>query len=55
MLKISTISVRISYFRKIKKQNRYLIMNLLSFSVTSIFIIVEKQLIKHNILTHCLS
>ena len=32
-------------------------MNLLSFSVTSIFhvIIVEKQLIKYDILTHCLT
>ena len=32
-------------------------MNLLSFSVSSIFhaIIVEKQLIKHDILTHCLT
>ena len=38
-------------FSESKKQNRYLIMNLLSFSVTSIFhvILVEKQLIKHNI------
>ena len=53
----------IDYFRRKfiffenKKQNRYIIMNLLSFSVTSIFqvIIVEKQLIKHDILTHCLT
>ena len=34
-----------------------IIMNLLSFSVTSIFhvIIVEKQFIKHDTSTHCLT
>ena len=44
-------------FSENKKQIRYIIMNLLSFSVTSIFhvIIVEKQLLKHAILTHCLT
>ena len=36
MLETSTISVGISNFRKNEKQNRYLIINLLSFSVTSI-------------------
>ena len=45
------------YFSEDKKQNRYIIMNFLSFSMTSIFhvIIVEKQLIKHDILAHCLT
>ena len=58
MLKTSTISVGISNFRNKRiKIDNYIIMNLLSFSVTSIFhvIIVEKQLIKHDILTHCLT
>ena len=47
ILKTSTISVRISNFRKSKKQNRYtgMIMNLLSVSVASFFhvIIVESN------------
>ena len=40
---------RIFFFSENKKKNRYIIMNLLCFSVTSIFhvIIVEKQLMKH--------
>ena len=39
------------------KQNRYIIINLLSLSVTSIFhvILVQKQLIKHDILSNCLN
>ena len=58
----------IDYFRRHflfsdKKQNRYLIINLLSFFRDIIFfrdinfhaIIVEKQLLKHDILTHCRS
>ena len=53
----------IGYFRRnfsfseSKKQNRYISMNLLSFSVTSIFhvILAEKQLMKHDILSHCLT
>ena len=44
-------------FSENKKQIRYIIMNLLSFSVTSNLhvIIAKKQLIKHDILTHCLT
>ena len=58
MLKTLTISVGISNFSENKKQNRYIIMNLLYFfSVTSVchVIIDEKELLKHNILTHCLT
>ena len=52
-IQTSTISLGISNFRKMKNK----IDNKLSISVTSIFhaIKVEKQLINHDILTHCLT
>ena len=50
---------RNSSFLESKKQNtcRYKSMNSLFFSMTSIFhvILVEKQLIKHDMLSHCLT
>ena len=48
---------RNSSFSESKKQNRYISMNSLAFSMTSIFhvILVEKQLIKHDMFAHCLT
>ena len=56
ILKSLAISVFISHFRKLRNKID-IIMNLLSFSVTSIFhvILVEKQPIKHHILSDCLT